>query len=822
MTAAPFDPTLFSQPDEPRPDEPQHQEAQHHDVQYRDEQYQEPPPDFSELRERAVAGLNPEQFQAVTHRSGPLLVVAGPGSGKTRVLTHRIAALVADGAPTWSILAVTFTNKAAGEMKERLQKLLAGFVDEQYVSSMWVCTFHSACVRILRQNAHLVGRSRNFGIADSTDARKILSRILEPHGLSAQARDLQSQISLAKNRMLDPQNLHGQGMHPNLAEFWAEYQKSLAQQDLLDFDDLLVFTLRLLVRHPEVAERYRERFSHVLIDEFQDTNQAQYQIIRALTGDAHDVCAVGDQDQSVYAFRGATSAVLEAYESDWPHTTVVTLDQNYRSTGSILALAQGLIDQNPAKHRAHLRTDNEPGPLPEYVTAPTDLDEADFVASSIRSSSLPASAHAVIYRTNAQSRVLEAALRDRGVPYRIIGGVSFYDHAEVRDAMAWLRLCANPRDREALRRAASVPKRGLGPTTLDLAFDLADRFSVSPLDVLDACSEEIPKRARTALEGFAEALLDVLDAAESGAAAAVDAVLSMPGFVETAVTREGRDDQESRRENLRELATAARQFEAGDSSVNIQELAEMTGPERLEAFLQNAALMSSADQDDTTACVELMTAHAAKGREFDSVYVTGVEYGLFPHTSASDDAGIQEELRLLFVAATRARKRLSLTWCASRFRFNERTDQLPSPFMAPCIGLVNERELTSTRRPSSFGGGYNKGGYNKGGGGGYNKGGYNSGSYSGARKPIASDAWRTGISPSGSSRPKMPASLNQVQGVKAQGPRLSASQLQVGVAVRHELYGQGVVESFNDTSVHVRFQSGTRVLMLELAPLTLA
>lgn len=734
--------------------------------------------DLEALWVRATTGLNTPQTSAVTTLDGPVLVVAGPGSGKTRVLTHRIAALVASGVAPEEILAVTFTNKAAEEMRDRVGELLGPVLDQDRLARMWVCTFHSACVRILRAHPEAIGRTKRFAIADSDDAKRILSRLLNEVGMADQARDLVHQISLAKNQLLSPSTLEGPRWHPQLAHWWRRYQDALAAQDLVDFDDLLLGALGALTRQPEVAAAYRARFRYILVDEFQDTNKVQYAILSHL-GAHRNVCVVGDADQAVYGFRGATPTIMAAFEADWPGTEVVVLAENYRSTPAILAVAQAIIDQNTAHHRPRLTTLNPPGPPVTLRESATDLDEARWVAREITRSPVAPGEHAVIYRTNAQSRVLEQAMRDAGVPYRIVGGVSFFDSAEIRDAMAWLRLAQNPRDQAALRRAASAPKRGVGTTTLDALIQAAEAASQGALELVMVNSEAVPSRARKPLERFATAVTTVQAAMTQGPVAAIDAILALEGFVDAACTREGRDKPEARRENLEELAAAARAFMAGTSAAwPASILDELDGLEACEAFTTNAALLSAADESGGPA-VQLMTAHAAKGREFDAVFVVGVEDGFFPHASSSSSEEVDEEVRLLFVAASRARHRLALSWARERLRYTKREEREISPLITPALPLLG----------------------------------------------LSADPGRSNRHGSMQNRPwlEVPRGAlsrrDPLAPIRPQGPRVRAEDLAVGTKVIHDLYGPGQVVTVDRDVATVRFASGVRAMMLELAPM---
>jgi DNA helicase II / ATP-dependent DNA helicase PcrA len=715
-----------------------------------------------------LEGLNDEQTQAVSSLSGPLMVIAGPGSGKTRVLTHRIAALLRTGVAPYQVLAVTFTNKAAAEMRERL----SGIVGD--VSGMWVTTFHSACVRILRANADRVGLRSSFGIADADDAQRILRRLLEADGVTepaALARELAGEISLAKNNLKRPDQLGGSARAAQVAGYYRRYQQALRDQQLVDFDDLLMLTVDLFDQHPDVLDGYRQRWRHIMVDEYQDTNACQYRLLRQL-GDHGNVCVVGDHDQGVYSWRGASPEALASFVADWPSTTVVVLNRNYRSTGRILQVAQAVIDPNPAAHRAQLWTSNDDGPPVRLYVAVDDRDEARSAVDEIVASTLLRREHAVIYRTNAQSRVFEQELRSRGVPYQVVSGTSFYDHAEVRDAMSYLKLVSNPSDRESFRRAVAVPRRGVGDAALGALFDVCDAHGVDPVAALTMAGGRATKSFVTVAEHFS----GVVAAADDGPAAALDAVLAIGGFVEAAVRRgDGRD--EMRRENLRELVASAKEFE---------ERGGTDGDISTFAFVESVSLLADFREADDVDAVQLLTAHAAKGREYDAVFVVGVEDGFFPHINASGVDGAAEERRLLFVAVSRARRKLRISRSTTRFMFRDRVPRDPSPFLRDVHGVVEEVHSTAWV-PSP------------------------------QRQP-----WRQGSPAITRTSMARHDPLNVVRPVSAAatGPRLGRTDLQAGMAVSHGVYGAGTVESFDDEIVRVRFAGKLRVLLLAHAPLT--
>lgn len=727
----------------------------------------------------AFEGLDEFQLAATESLDGPLLVIAGPGSGKTRMLTHRIAALAESGVSPASILAVTFTNKAAGEMRERVGDLFSR-LDISGAKSMWLCTFHSACVRILRSHAPVVGRRANFSIADSDDSKRILRGLLAGHVLDPDgaARELREQISLAKNKMLKPDALYGPSWHPHLAHWWGEYQRALLEQNLLDFDDLLTVTLEVLRKEP-VAAGYQGRFTHILVDEFQDTNACQYEILKIL-GAHGNVCVVGDADQSIYSWRGAAPSMMQRFVSDWKKVKVVALERNYRSTPEIVEFCTELIASVPAQHRAVQQASRESGVPVRSLEFGGDRDEASWVADAIARSPYPLAQHAVIYRTRAQSRVFEQVLVQRAIPYQVVGDVSFYQGAEVKDALSYMRAAANPFDRQNLARAAAVPRRGLGEKTLVKWFDMAAAEKMDPVAWFMLHPDVLPLRARKALSSFIEDLLAVREGYEQGPVSCLETVFKIPGFMEAAISKHTNPNE--RKENLEELVTAAQSVMGGNSVTHTpDELGSMSGEEISLVFLEDASLLASSSSEDVEAC-QLLTAHASKGREFDVVFAVGVERDLFPHVSCTTPEQKDEERRLLFVATSRARRELYVSHCQTRFRFKDLQSTEPSPFLKTVEHLMVP---ATTARNHTF---------------------------PPTRKTFGHTRTKT-------LQPTQPPI--HPPGNLAQSPRVTAKELEVGVLVKHDLYGEGVVESFDMEVVHVKFNSGVRTLMLAYAPLTL-
>jgi DNA helicase II / ATP-dependent DNA helicase PcrA len=639
------------------------------------------------------AELNPQQRAAVEHAGSPLLIVAGAGSGKTRVLAYRIAYLLAqrDVAPG-QVLAITFTNNAAAEMRERVTALVG-----RRAAVMWVSTFHSMCVRILRQQATMLsGLTSNFSIYDSDDTRRLIGMVARDLDLDPKrypARTLAGKISNLKNDLVAPGDVAvaaaKDDFERRVVEVYAGYQRRLAASNALDFDDLIMRTVELLQTLPDVAEHYRRRFRHILVDEYQDTNHAQYVLVRELVGpesaadgeDPAELCVVGDADQSIYAFRGATIRNIEQFEQDFPNARTILLEQNYRSTQTILSAANAVIARNPGRRDKRLWSAAGDGePIVGYV-ADNEHDEAAFVASEIDQLVDSGNARfgdvAVFYRTNNSSRVFEEMFIRLGLPYKVVGGVRFYERREVRDALAYLRVLDNPEDTVSLRRILNTPRRGIGDRAEDVVAEHAEREQISFAAALRAVAagQEIPllnPRSRNAITAFVALMDELRDkvTAGEGVAEVLEAVLERTGYRAELDASEDPQDG-SRLDNLTELATVAREFGAEAGSVVPAEDGGAE-PGSLAAFLERVALVADADQvpDDDGASggvVTLMTLHTAKGLEFPMVFLTGWEDGLFPHQRAlGEQAELAEERRLAYVGLTRARHRLYLSWAITR------------------------------------------------------------------------------------------------------------------------------------------------------------
>ncbi|MDX3852224.1 DNA helicase PcrA [Streptomyces sp. AK02-01A] len=677
-----------------------------------------------------LEGLNDEQRAAVVHIGSPLLIVAGAGSGKTRVLTHRIAHLLGTrGVHPGQILAITFTNKAAGEMKERVEQLVG-----PRAAAMWVMTFHSACVRILRRESKRLGFTSSFSIYDAADSKRLMALVCRDLDLDPKRyppKSFSAKVSNLKNELIDEEAFADQaadGFEKTLAEAYRMYQARLREANALDFDDIIMTTVHLLQAFPDVAEHYRRRFRHVLVDEYQDTNHAQYTLVRELVGPAgedHDpaeLCVVGDADQSIYAFRGATIRNILQFEEDYPSATTILLEQNYRSTQTILSAANAVIERNESRRPKNLWTKAGAGAQITGFVADTEHDEAQFVADEIDrltdARESKAGDVAVFYRTNAQSRVFEEIFIRVGLPYKVVGGVRFYERKEVRDVLAYLRVLANPEDNVPLRRILNVPKRGIGDRAEAMIDALALREKITFPQALRRVDEAYGMAARSAnaVKRFNTLMEELRTVVESGAgpATVLEAVLERTGYL--AELQSSTDPQdETRIENLQELASVALEFEqergqeqgqadgapGGDGGAAA---AATTGT--LAEFLEKVALVADSDQipdedEEGSGVITLMTLHTAKGLEFPVVFLTGMEDGVFPHMRAlGQTKELEEERRLAYVGITRARERLYLTRSSMRSAWGQPSYNPPSRFLEEIPGHHLEWKRTGAQIPA--------------------------------------------------------------------------------------------------------------------------
>ncbi len=760
--------------------------------------------------EALLDGLNPVQREAASAPDGPLLIVAGAGSGKTRVLTHRIAFLLRErNVAPWGILAITFTNKAAGEMKERVGSLV-GLVAQR----MWVSTFHAACSRILRREAERLGYRSSFTIYDQADAVRLADYVRRDFDLDPKRfppRRLQGSISTLKNELVTWQEAVDRAVTPpekRIAEVYREYQRRLAEASALDFDDLLMLSVRLFREHPDALSQWRNRFEHVLVDEFQDTNLAQWELVRMLTTERRNITAVGDHDQSVYRFRGADYRNIQRFEEEFPEATIVVMEQNYRSTQRILDAANAVIANNAARRPKHLWTDEVAGELITRYLAQDEHDEASFVANEITRLAETEGCRfndiAVFYRTNAQSRVVEEMLVRAGVPYRVFGGLKFYDRREVKDALAYLRALVNPDDEVSWRRVVNTPKRGVGDTSINRVATYAQQHGLTFRDALrDSAVAGVTGKALGGVRDLLDLMADLELVAHDGVAATVEAILDRSGYL-AALEAEHSIESRGRIENLQELVGVCREFDSALDAGDLTGLPGIAGvgtaerdgnpvavPERLDriqAFLEAVSLVTDLDgEGDEQRAVTLMTLHAAKGLEFPVVFMTGMEDGVFPHSRAlGEPEELEEERRLCYVGITRARERLYLCHAWSRTLFGSTDFFPPSRFLGEIPEELVHFVGESRRRSSSSGYG---------------------GGVTAHRERVVAAAM-------GQSMPSAP--------VGARGAELMG--LRVGDDVAHDKFGEGVILKLvgdgDKTEAVVNFRGlGEKTLLLAWAPL---
>nr|WP_244263986.1 UvrD-helicase domain-containing protein [Corynebacterium ciconiae] len=787
--------------------------------------------------EAIVQGLNPQQREAVLHSGSPLLIVAGAGSGKTAVLTRRIAYLLAErGVAPWQVLAITFTNKAAAEMRERVLDLVGPAAQQ-----MWVSTFHSTCVRMLRQNAHLVpGLNSNFTIYDADDSRRLIGLVAKDMQLDAKRfppRQVANAISQWKNELVRPDQAaaDAERTHNPYEEthsaVYREYNRRLRQANAVDFDDLIFEMVAILRNHPEVAQHYRSRFRHVLVDEYQDTNHAQYVLVAQLVGadteHPSELCVVGDADQSIYAFRGATIRNIEEFERDFPQARTVVLEQNYRSTQNILSAANAVIAQNEGRREKKLWTSEGSGPKITGYVADNEHDEASYIASEINrllDEGHSADEVAVMYRTNNSSRALEDAFMRCGITYRVVGGTRFYERKEIRDIVAYLRVLDNPDDDVSIRRIINTPRRGIGDRAVafvDLhASNNQIPFSQALIDAGEGTVDLLGGRGRNAIARYNE-MMDGLRArmAEITAEDEIPAigdiisdVLDATGYKHQ--LEKSNDPQDATRlDNLNELVSVAREFTS--EVMNQKAYAEMDGgsleveqgepaPGSLQAFLERVSLVADADQlpDEDEGVVTLMTLHTAKGLEFPTVFLIGWEDGQFPHMrSLGDPAELAEERRLAYVGITRARRQLFITRAMVRSAWGKPMNNPPSRFLNEIPSELIHWEREEPQPQSAWGAGSGMGS------GGWSDSGYGA-SYSSG--PGRASSTRYGAPQQSQSRPSTPTPKRHLN------KNLSLS---AGDRVNHDKYGLGTVVAVEGVGVRATAtidfgSSGTVRLML--------
>lgn len=625
--------------------------------------------------------LNDRQCEAVKHTEGPLLITAGAGSGKTKVLTCRIAHLLELGVAPYRILAITFTNKAAKEMKERVTNLVGAQAD-----SIWLSTFHSFCAKMLRFEVDgFHGYTRNFTIYDSSDQLVLVKDCLKKLNLDDKQftpRSVLGTISSAKNVLMDAKAFAAKASdfyEQKVADVYAMYQEKLRENNAVDFDDLLFLAVRLLQENEEVREKYQSRFQYILVDEYQDTNHAQYALTKILAARWRNICVVGDADQSIYAWRGADIRNIIDFTRDYPDAASIKLEQNYRSTKTILHAANAVIDNNESRPKKTLWTENPTGNKIIHYQAQTEHDEADYIAGVIYNrheiSHEPYGDMAILFRTNAQSRVLEEKLMRYAIPYTMVGGTKFYDRKEIKDVLAYLRLLYNPEDSLSLTRIINVPKRNIGATTMEHVAAYAEAQGISLFEALSS-TEEIPvtKRAKASLENFAAMIFDLLNDIEGkDVLSLIETVIKQTGYGDMLDKEAEHDPQgESRKENVGEFLSVAKDYMDSNPEGNLQD------------FLENVALVSDVDDfESSDSKVTLMTLHAAKGLEFPVVFLTGLDEGLFPHSrTLMDPAQVEEERRLAYVGITRAERQLYVTNAVTRTMYGRISAYMPSRFLA--------------------------------------------------------------------------------------------------------------------------------------------
>ena len=724
--------------------------------------------------------LNPEQRAAVEQTEGPLLVLAGAGSGKTRVLTCRVAHLMERGVAPWKILAITFTNKAAKEMVERVNRL-AG----EAAQDVWVSTFHACCARILRRDIEKLGYKRQFVIYDEDDRMTVIRSVAKALNLGDKEfppKAIKATISDAKNRMLTPREwLKEAGdnfRNRKLFEAYEQYESTLRSNNALDFDDLLIKTLELLIEHPPVLEYYQDKFDYVMVDEYQDTNVAQYQFVRLMAGKKRNLCVVGDDDQSIYGWRGADIRNILEFERDFPDCRVIKLEQNYRSTSNILDAANQVIAHNAGRKEKVLWTESDTGDKIGLYHALDERDEAAFVAlmsKKLVSTGVRPGEIAVLYRTNAQSRVLEEAFVRAGVPNRIYGGQRFYDRKEVKDLIAYMRALVNPDDDVSVRRIINEPKRGIGDASVEALMIYAEDSDISLMAaVLESENAGLSSRAAKLIGGFADLMIELTeDMYTLPMSNFISALIEKTGYVK-ALEAAKTEENQTRIENIRELEGAVSEY-------------EKLNPEgTLSDFLENVALISDIDNlNQTTGAVTLMTLHSAKGLEFDVVFLAGMEEGVFPLSRASfDDTLLEEERRLAYVGITRAKKRLFLSHARTRMLYNARNANELSRFVSeiPPRLILDGAARSQTRipRPAARSAEYDSGYAPR-------NAGYASRStgYTGADRPQTP-------APAGKSGLNIPG-IQKGMAAKPAAPQRALQIFKVGDAVYHAVFGRGKI-----------------------------
>ena len=770
--------------------------------------------------------LNPMQRRAAETLEGPVLILAGAGSGKTRTLTYRVANLLEHGVKAWHILALTFTNKAAREMRERIERLAGADAGEA-----WIGTFHSICCRILRRDIEKLGYERSFTIYDDDDQQRVIKAVLKELDIDEKflpPKAVSADISDAKNRLLSPdewlQKRGGDYRSQKTHDVMTRYEQRLRAANALDFDDLLVKTLQLFVEHPPVLEYYQSRFQYVHVDEYQDTNYAQYQLVSLITRKSRNLCVVGDDDQSIYGWRGADIRNILDFEKDFPDATVIKLEQNYRSTANILDAANQIIAHNEGRKEKELWTEDGEGEKITLYAAADERDEAAWICQRIRQlqrGGTPYGSIAILYRMHALSRVLEETLMRAGIPYHVYGGTRFYDRREVRDVLAYLRLIQNPADDISLSRIINVPKRAIGDSTVEQLTQYARQNDMSLYAAVAAPPDTLASRARKSVNDFSSLIVSLLLAKETlPLSEFVQKVIDDSGLI-AQYQKEENEENQARIENIREFMGAVTEFE------------QKSEDKSLFAFLENVALVTELDnQDSAPSFVTMMTLHSAKGLEYDVVFMSGMEEGIFPSARAmQEDNRVEEERRLCYVGVTRARKLLHLSYARRRMLFNQMQFNAPSCFLQEIPKRLIREEQSSAAQSASYGYGApaarGAGWGSYGGSGMRRQGGYQDNESRPQYGYGDTMPQRRAPAPKAPARPaQQPWNIPGVQRGFVPSPARSVQvQLfKVGDKVQHPKFGKGVIREVTGSGdaarLHIVFPVfGEKVLAQSIAPI---
>ena len=766
-----------------------------------------------------LSKLNREQRIAAETLEGPVLILAGAGSGKTRALTYRVANLIDHGIPAWRILALTFTNKAAKEMKTRVADLIGA----EAADEAWISTFHSTCSRILRRDIEKLGYSRSFVIYDDDDQARVLKEILKRQNIDEAflpVRELRGKIGDAKNRLLSPDEWFQHSARDRrssmIHDVMCEYEKRM---NALDFDDLLLKTLELLADHPPVLQQYRERFRYVMVDEYQDTNKAQYELIRLITAESRNLCVVGDDDQSIYGWRGADIRNILDFEDDYPDAKVIKLEQNYRSTANILDAANQVIANNEGRKDKKLWTEHADGEKIEVYQASDEHDESMWIARQILNMRQQGNSYgdtAILYRANAQSRVPEEMLMRSNIPYKVFGGQKFYERKEIKDILAYLRVIVNPADDISLSRIINVPKRAIGDTTVQALAEAAAERDLPLYGVLNDPPETLGSRAKSSVNAFF-GMMTLLGAMKEamGLVEFVDVLIEKTGLEEQ-YRKEDSDEAADRIENMNEFRNGIREY------------AESEEDPTLEGYLENVSLVTDLDREsDSRGYVTMMTLHSAKGLEFDQVFIPGMEENLFPSMrSMQEDNRLEEERRLMYVGITRARKRLFLSYASERMLYNQYSHNPPSRFLKEIPARLLHASFSREKGQVSLSSGYSRSGYGR------QESSEKGIPYPGmpaARKPAASGSFgKPALTLKGRSLDAIPGVSKGFGTVQSAARQLEndamKSLFSAGDRVRHPKFGTGTVTEISGTGANarivIRFDDGQeKTLSLTVAPI---